>query len=104
TGIPYASLYSAGLTGTIATRRAQLEAYRDGRGLKAAKAFVLGKVQNQTNLLRYMAKYRKEREPDLYEVLQRAVVHLHGFQEAVRGTEGMCIEDVRESLLGLEGQ
>lgn len=104
TGIPYASLYSAGLTGTIATRRAQLEAYRDQRGVSAAKAFVRGKLQNQVNLLRYMAKYRKEREPELYETLQRAVAQIVRFEEAATGTDGACVDDIREILLGLEGQ
>ena len=32
-GTPYASLYSAGLTGTVQTRRAQLSAYQDRRGV-----------------------------------------------------------------------
>lgn len=104
TGVPYASLYSAGLTGTIATRRAQLEAYRDERGVNAAKAFVHGKLSNQANLLRYMAKYRKEREPELYETLQRAVTHILEFGEVVERTDGACVEEVRETLLGLEGQ
>lgn len=104
TGVPYASLYSAGLTGTIATRRAQLEAYRDRRGVNAARAFVCGKLQNQANLLRYVAKYRREREPDLYETVQRAVAHILEFEQTAEGTDGTCVEEVREVLLGLEGQ
>jgi CRISP-associated protein Cas1 len=56
TGSPYASLYSAGLTGTIATRRAQLVAFDTIRGLRLAMAFSTGKIGNQVNLIKYMAK------------------------------------------------
>lgn len=59
TGIAYASLYSAGLTGTVQTRRAQLQAFENERGAWLARAFVCGKLENQHNLLRMMAKYRK---------------------------------------------
>ena len=52
------------------TRRAQLEAFRDGRGLSIAIAFASGKIQNQANLLKYMGKYRKETAPQLYEELR----------------------------------
>ena len=59
-GNAIASLYSAGLTGTVLTRRAQLLAYENKRGVLAAKAFVSGKLENQANLLRYIGKYRKD--------------------------------------------
>jgi CRISP-associated protein Cas1 len=67
TGHPVASLFSAGLTGTVQTRREQLTAYADARGVALAKAFVAGKIANQASLLRYMAKYRKETEPSRYD-------------------------------------
>jgi len=104
TGVPYASLYSAGLTGTVATRRAQLEAYRDWRGVTVARTFVQGKLQNQVNLLRYMAKYRKEREPEVYEGVQQGIVLIQGFAATVEQVDGRCVDEVREALLGLEGQ
>src|SRR6266516_4800961 len=64
-GNAIASLYSAGLTGTVMTRRAQLLAYETPLGVSIAKAFITGKLENQANLLRYMAKYRKETESEL---------------------------------------
>src|SRR5438874_1551987 len=66
-GSAIASLYSAGLTGTVLTRRAQLLAYETSTGVAAAKAFIVGKLENQANLLRYMAKYRKEIDKALYD-------------------------------------
>ncbi|MGH2592581.1 MAG: CRISPR-associated endonuclease Cas1, partial [Anaerolineae bacterium] len=111
-GTAYASLYSAGLTGTVLTRRAQLEAFKDGRGLAAAMAFASGKIQNQANLLKYMAKYRKETAPELYEELRLRSdeVRDHVFElEQVRRLPEMrdgtaTIDDVRSELMGIEGR
>jgi len=48
------------------TRRAQLLAYEQKTGVIVAKAFVKGKLENQANMLRYMAKYRWNwRGPDV---------------------------------------
>jgi len=100
---PHASLYSAGLTGTVLTRRAQLRAYDDVRGVTLAKAFVAGKLQNQANLLRYAAKYRKEAEPEAYAALmgvaEAVVDSLHG----VRRLPGERVEALRDGLMGVEG-
>jgi len=111
-GTAYASLYSAGLTGTVLTRRAQLEAFKDGRGLAAAMAFASGKIQNQANLLKYMAKYRKETAPELYEELRLRSdeVRDHVFElEQVRRLPEMrdgtaTIDDMRSELMGIEGR
>ncbi len=113
TGTPYASLYSAGLTGTVLTRRAQLEAFKDGRGLAAAIAFASGKIQNQANLLKYMGKYRKETNPELYEELRRHVAevldHLIELGQITRypevSEEGRAtVDDLRGELLSIEGR
>src|SRR5690348_17143058 len=51
TGHVHAGLYSAGLTGTVLTRRAQLAAYDSAHGMQLALAYVRGKLENQINLL-----------------------------------------------------
>lgn len=71
-GRSYGTLYSSGLTGTIQTRRAQLEAYADERGATLAHAFVRGKLENQINLLRAMAKNRRENDLDCFEEIQHS--------------------------------
>jgi CRISPR-associated protein Cas1 len=111
-GTAYASLYSAGLTGTAATRRAQLEAHRDLRGLRAVLAFGMGKLQNQSNLLKYMAKYRKESDSALYSELRRCAAEvldhlidmerIHSYPEYQNGS--VKVDDLRQELLGLEGR
>lgn len=113
TGTAYASLYSAGLTGTVLTRRAQLEAFRDRRGLTAAIAFAQGKIRNQANLLKYMGKYRKEAAPEVYDELRLCAGEVldHGFElegllkfpEVLSG-EKVTVDDWRFEILGIEGR
>jgi CRISPR-associated protein Cas1 len=102
-GLPHSSLYSAGLTGTVLTRRAQFRACEGERGVTLAKAFVSGKLQNQANLLRYMARYRKDTDPVCYEALVAVSEALVESLHAVHQTEGGVIELVRDRLLGIEG-
>lgn len=104
-GAPYASLYAAGLTGTVQTRRAQMLAYQDQRGVHLALAMAAAKVKNQAALLRYMAKYRKEAEPALYKELRTLSLevedHLDGME---RLKKTACVDRLRADLLGLEGR
>jgi CRISPR-associated protein Cas1 len=103
-GQPYAALYSAGLTGTVQTRRAQMLAYNDQRSLALARAFAEGKVRNQAALLRYMAKYRKEADPELYDQLRRASDEVKAHLKELDRLEGSCIDDVRGQVLSAEGR
>jgi CRISPR-associated protein Cas1 len=103
-GTPYAGLYASGLVGTVQTRRAQLLAYTDRRGVELAKSFALGKIGNQAALLRYMAKYRKGKDADLYDMLRRCADEVDSFGRAVKSLEGDTVEAIRASLLGIEGR
>jgi len=111
-GKPYASLYSAGLTGTIATRRAQLAAYDGEAGRKLVFQIVMGKLQNQANLLKYFAKYRKDTDTGLYEELRCCAaevlderIRLEQLREELSG-QGVVTtaSDIREILMGIEGR
>ncbi|MEA3350927.1 MAG: CRISPR-associated endonuclease Cas1, partial [Chloroflexota bacterium] len=110
-GRPYASLYSAGLTGTVATRRAQLMAYHSTQAIAIVMAFGTGKLQNQSNLLKYMAKYRKNNDPKLYQELRLratevldSLIELEHIQQypEVRSGEA-TLDDLRAEIMGLEG-
>jgi CRISPR-associated protein Cas1 len=103
-GTPYASLYAAGLTGTVQTRRAQLLAYTDGRGLALAKAFAGGKIGNQAALLRYLAKYRKQQDPALYREIRRLAGEVEGHLDELQELGGETVDDVRARLMGIEGR
>lgn len=112
TGTAYASLYSAGLTGTVATRRAQIEAFQTTRGLRLVLAFGMGKLQNQSNLLKYMAKYRKESDPALFNELRRCsaevidhLIEMDRIRQYPEYQEGsVTVNDLRHELMGLEGR
>lgn len=103
-GRPYATVLAAGLIGTVATRREQLLAYTDERGIHLAKAFARGKIRNQANFVRYQGKYRKTRHADIYRKLDDAARQILELDRAVDEAEGDDIEAVRPVLLNLEAR
>lgn len=103
-GDAIASLYSAGLTGTVLTRRAQLLAYETSQGVMFAKAAIHGKLENQANLLRYIAKYRKETEADLYKEIMLIAVEMRDYVHELEQLQPSNIEEGREQLLSVEGR
>ncbi len=103
-GKPYASLYAAGLTGTVRTRRAQLLAFEDERGVALAKAFASGKVQNQANLLKYMAKYRKAKDLKLHDEVRAAAEKVSKHVSEISGLRAERVDELRPQLLSAEGR
>jgi len=103
-GQAVAGVYSAGLVGTVRTRRAQLQAYEHSLGVQVAKACVIGKLRNQAQLLRYMAKYRKETVPELAKEMQLVALEMVDYIQEVEQIQGGTLETVRGSLLSLEGR
>jgi CRISPR-associated protein Cas1 len=59
-GWPYAVLMPASLTGSVRARREQFLAYNDERSVVLAKKFIAGKLVNQANFLKLMAKNRRD--------------------------------------------
>lgn len=111
-GKPVGSFYSAGLGATVQTRRAQIEARGDSRGLAYALAVAEGKLRNQVNLLKYMSKYRKEKQPDLFEEVRlladEVMDHVGELErlraESLHGPGSYTVDDVRGQLLSIEGR
>lgn len=100
-GTPYASLYSAGLTGTVLTRREQLRAYDDERGVALARAFAVGKIQNQASTLKYLARSRKE-SPTGRELQMTSLDLKDRIAKIERLTDGH-VDSLRDHILGHEG-
>lgn len=100
----YGMFYAAGLTGTIQTRRAQLSAYHDERGATLVRAFVRGKLQNQINLLRAMAKHRRERDPDAFAAIQTLVAEIRDALLAAEQVAGSTCDALRAALMAAEGR
>ena len=103
-GRSIAGLYTSGLVGTVLTRRAQLLAYDMPQGVIAAKAFVSGKIQNQLNFLRYLAKSRKESEANFFQTVQATTDILRDHLLEVEKLAGDTIQALRERLLSAEGR
>jgi len=103
-GRPYAALYAAGLTGTVLTRREQLLAYRDRRGVELSVAFARGKITNQANFLRYTAKYREEAAPEVGRLLKKEAERVRDSLDELRHLKGDTVEEVRGQILSVEGR
>ncbi len=103
-GQAYARLFSPGLTGTVKTRREQLLAYADGRGTALARAFAVGKLLNQANQLKYMSKYRKNVDADLYWRVRDAAADIERMARQIVELADMPLDDLRPHLLNLEGR
>lgn len=104
TGKPYARIISSGLTGTVKTRREQLMAYNDGRGVVLGKAFAVGKLANQCNLLKYMTKYRKAKDRETYRQVRDIAIEIQVLRDQLEKLGGDSIDDLRPQLMNLEGR
>jgi CRISPR-associated protein Cas1 len=102
-GNPYAMLSSPMLTATVITRREQISAYWDERGLAFSKKIVAGKIKNQAALLKYFGKYLKSTDEERYEIVNAKAMSLTSLRRKVDKVEGGKIDDARHPLLGLEG-
>lgn len=102
-GQPYAMLTSPMLTATVQARREQLLAFHDNRGLAFARAVVSGKITNQERLLRYFGKYMKKADPVRFQAVEQAAKALKAQRAKAAGVQGSCINEARDSLMGIEG-
>lgn len=102
-GHAYAAVYASGLTGTILTRRAQLTAFDTGRGYDFARAIVNAKLHNQSATLKYLAKNRKENDPELHRELRLCAGDVLDFTAKLDELVGDSLVDVRQQLMGIEG-
>jgi CRISPR-associated protein Cas1 len=102
-GQPFAMLSSPMLTATVLTRREQMAAYGDGRGLELAKAVVRGKLGNQAALLKYFGKYLKGADPVAFEQLEAAVRAIAKGRRELEQVSGERVDEARSALLAIEG-
>ncbi|MDX2141344.1 MAG: CRISPR-associated endonuclease Cas1 [Chloroflexota bacterium] len=99
----YASVYAAGLGATVLTRRQQLLAYLDGRGVAIAKAVTAAKLHNQSATLKYMAKNRKDSAPDIHHALRQIATEIEEARDEVAHLKGTTVDEVRDRIMGVEG-
>lgn len=103
-GKPYAKLTSPSLSATVAIRREQILAFTDKRGRDFAKQVVLAKTKNQVNLIKYLSKYRRTADPELFSELTSAAAEIEAIRLGVDRIRGDNIDEVRGQLLSVEGR
>lgn len=103
-GQPVGTFYSAGLTATVQTRRAQLLARDDARGLAFALAAAEGKLRNQANLLKYISKYRKKKAPAVYADVRLLADEVLDHLAELERLNGANVDACRGQLLSIEGR
>jgi CRISPR-associated protein Cas1 len=69
--------------GAIELRKSQIEAQKDERGKHLAKQFAKGKLMNQSNLLKSLAKNRRSTKPELASKLEDASRTVLGFVNVI---------------------
>jgi CRISPR-associated protein Cas1 len=99
-GKPLALVTSPMLTATVETRRAQFLATQNERGADLCRWIVAGKLRNQEKLLRYFAK---SREGERKTALEESAAALRRLRRSSLAVEGGSPDEVRASLMGLEG-
>src|SRR5579884_2455490 len=102
-GKPYAMITSPMLNAVVATRRAQLSALSDERGVEFSRAVVRGKIRNQAALLRYFGKYLKQHSPERYASVETVAQELHRLRQSAAHVQASCIDECRQKLMGIEG-
>jgi CRISP-associated protein Cas1 len=87
----------------VLTRREQMAAYGDRRGVELGKAFVRGKLGNQAALLKYFGKYLKAADLPTFEEVAAAARGIEIRRREVDAVAGERIDDARPVLLAFEG-
>jgi len=103
-GWPYAVLMPASTTGSVRARREQFIAYNDERGFILAKKFIAGKLVNQANLLKLMAKNRRQTDPVLAENLYESGRSIDEVNMRIEAESGSNIDEKRQQLMNLEAE
>lgn len=103
-GWPYGILMPATMTGSVRARREQFIAYNDERSVVLAKKFIAGKLVNQANFLKLMAKNRRQTNPDLAERLYKSGKLIDETNERISREQGSNIDEKRQQLMNLEAE
>lgn len=103
-GWPYGILMPATMTGSVRARREQFIAYNDERSVVLAKKFIAGKLVNQANFLKLMAKNRRQTDPDLAERLYKSGKLIDETNERISREQGSNIDEKRQQLMNLEAE
>lgn len=102
-GKPYAKIYPLQCT-SASLGIAQLKALEDGKACLLAKGFVLGKVRNQINLVKYYHKYRKGRDEDFAQLFTVRLALIESLVKDLASVHDKDMETLRGKLFSIEGR
>ncbi|MBI5207151.1 MAG: CRISPR-associated endonuclease Cas1 [Candidatus Firestonebacteria bacterium] len=103
-GKPFATIMSP-MSWTADIGIAQLEAYKNGKGINLAKNFVNGKIKNQINLIKYYNKYKKRKNCFSPDEFNNA---LNTIEKYLSELDDLNIKDeydtIRNKIFSIEGR
>lgn len=103
-GEPIGRIYPSILGGTVIHRRHQYEAYMNGKAVKFVKAIIYGKITNQANLLKYLAKNRRRRNFKLAQEIELMAYEIEQYRNELHQVQGVCIDTIRQDVLVIEAK
>jgi len=103
-GKPVGRLSSPDLVGTVSTRREQMMALLDGRGLQVTKLFLEGKIKNQMATLKYFGRHRKEANREVFERIYQGTDAMEDLLDDLKAVGEGTVDQHREYLLSIEGR
>ncbi|MBD3213211.1 MAG: CRISPR-associated endonuclease Cas1 [Candidatus Lokiarchaeota archaeon] len=108
-GTPYGIFTPFANVGTVFTRRQQILAYEDHRGLHIASQIAYATIENKRRLLKYFAKNRKRASPNKARFLDMAAKNIKKMSDVLEKfkkqiSKGDNINKRRRELMGIEGK
>ncbi len=98
-GKPLGRIWHSKLGSTSKIRKRQLEASLDERGLQFIKSWLSKKVENQKQLIKDLRKHRKQH----HDYLDDKISKLEKLQDAIGVVEAKSVDEIADTLRGLEG-
>ncbi len=98
-GKPLGRIWHSKLGSTSKIRKRQLEASLDERGLQFIKSWLNKKVGNQKQLIKDLRKHRKQH----HDYLDDKISKLEKLQDAIGVVEAKSVDEIADTLRGLEG-
>jgi len=89
---------------TVTLRKAQIKAQETSIGAYLAKQFIKGKLRNQHNLLRSLAKNRRRKDPELAKLLETEARKILEYEHRIDGITGARADDLRPHIMAVEAE
>ncbi len=101
-GKPYSCLSSPYLNATVKTRREQIIAYNNKKGVEFAKTIIKGKLKNEANLIKYSIKNIKFKQENLFSELSEIANQIENNILNIDKIDGSNCDEIRQNLLNIE--